>query len=121
MIKLFWTHLLTWIINAAQVEILLNGQESTASPAPETQPQLQENVFNGSMSNSTLPSDFTSIPAVSDEVDRCIVSGKIATQHQSARGCLPEQGFNMTDNSTWDMISLGLEEPLPDQNVIDEL
>lgn len=69
-----------------------------------------------------MSSNFPSIPAIPDDVERCISSGAIATQPQpTGREFLPETGFNMTGNSTWDMLSLGLEEPLPDQNVIDEL
>ncbi len=29
--------------------------------------------------------------------------------------------FNFEEASTWDMIALGLEEPLPDQEIIDEM
>lgn len=100
---------------------MLNGQEPTALPASQTQTQPQENAFDTSMPNSTLSPNFPSISAIPDEVERCIASGNVATQPQPSRGYLPEPGFNMTSNSTWDMISLGLEEPLPDQNVIDEL
>lgn len=100
---------------------MLNGQEPTALPASQTQPRSQENAFDAPMPNNTLSPGFHSIPVIPEEVERYIASGDIATQPQSGRGYLPEPGFNMTGNSTWDMISLGLEEPLPDQNVIDEL
>lgn len=33
----------------------------------------------------------------------------------------PEMNFNLDDNFSWEMIGLGLEEPLPQQEAIDEL
>lgn len=33
----------------------------------------------------------------------------------------PEMNFNLDDNFSWEMIGLGLEEPLPQQEAVDEL
>lgn len=39
--------------------------------------------------------------------------------HQLNQTCMPGQSF--TNEFQWEMIGLGLEEPLPTQDIIDEL
>ena len=105
----------------AQVEILLNGQEQTALPTHQTQsqPQPQENAFDAPIPNDIA--DISDMSALADDMGIPISPAEATGQPQPGQGFLPETGFSAAGDPAWEMLSLGLEEPLPAQTVIDEL
>jgi hypothetical protein len=111
--------LLTTISSIAQVETLLKGQE--ADPAPRiSPPEPHETSFNAPINEESilgLP-DISGlanhvnvpIPPVTNDLGQSQPSQMLFTGPTSA-----------PNDPSWDLISLGLEEPLPTQDVIDEL
>ncbi|KAJ5935424.1 hypothetical protein N7466_004971 [Penicillium verhagenii] len=108
----------------AQVETLLKGQDSDSAPRTSP-PQPQEHTFNGAFQDepglalpdlSILENDMGSaIPPVANSLDAS----------QPSQFNFPDTNINIPNNissdSQWNLISLGLEEPLPAPDVIDEL
>lgn len=45
----------------------------------------------------------------------------VTRQSQGSQNAAPTTNSNFDHESSWEVISLGLEEPLPTQDVIDEL
>ena len=105
-------------IYIAQVEILLNGQEQTAHQT-QSQSQPQENVFGAPIPNEIA--GISDMSALADDMGIPISPAEATGQPQPGQGYLPETGFNAAGDPAWEMLSLGLEEPLPAQAVIDEL
>lgn len=99
--------------------MLLNGQEPTALPAAQTLPP--ENAFSVVMPHNIDPTDIPEIPALDDDIGPLISPTETIGQPKPGQEYLPDAGFDAMDSSAWDMLSLGLEEPLPAQSVIDEL
>lgn len=99
---------------AAQVEMLLPN----AAPAAQTQPPTQEPVPSEPIiSNEASGAKTPEIPAfTTDDISASIPAVESTGQPPSDPQYMPETGY-----SAWDMISLGLEEPLPAQSVINEL
>ncbi|KAK5797763.1 hypothetical protein VI817_004054 [Penicillium citrinum] len=97
----------------AQVETLLKGQDG--DPIPRTSPpQPQENAFTAPLQDEsilTLPDISNLGPELGNTMPS---STNGATAAQSNQMLFPS-------DPQWDMIGLGLEEPLPTQDVIDEL
>ncbi|KAB8201632.1 fungal transcription factor regulatory middle homology region [Aspergillus parasiticus SU-1] len=96
----------------AQVETLLKTQEVNPSNS------------QGNGINVAAPQEFVSIPETvtfTNSIDAPMSSpeGEINNIQSSQTFLTP--GLDRTGNFGWDMISLGLEEPLPDREIIDEL
>ncbi|KAJ5983789.1 Transcription factor [Penicillium waksmanii] len=99
--------------SGAQVETLLKGQDG--DPVPRTSPpQPQENAFT-----APLPDDnILVLPEISGLGSD--LGNSIPSSANEATASQPNPMFFPSDPQ-WDMIGLGLEEPLPMQDVIDEL
>lgn len=97
----------------AQVETLLKGQDG--DPVPRTSPpQRQENAFT-----APLPDDnILVLPEISGL--GADLGNSIPSSTNEANASQPNPMLFPSDPQ-WDMIGLGLEEPLPMQDVIDEL
>jgi len=104
----------------AQVETLLKGQD--ADPAPRTSPrQPQDNPFSAPPQDESILSlpEFSSL---GNEVDNTLptsangmgTSQPSETLFQGAPPAFPS-------DPQWDLISLGVEEPLPAPDVVEEL
>ncbi|GAB1203987.1 hypothetical protein APSETT445_002635 [Aspergillus pseudonomiae] len=97
----------------AQVETLLKTQE--VNPSQNSQ---------GNSANIAAPKEFVGIPEAvpftnSIDAPRSSPEGEINNIQSNDTFLAP--GLDRTGNFGWDMISLGLEEPLPDREIIDEL
>ncbi|GMG36872.1 unnamed protein product [Aspergillus oryzae] len=100
-------------LEAWLVETLLKTQE--VNPSHNSQ---------GNGTNVAAPQEFVSIPETApftNSIDAPMSSpeGEINNIQSSQTFLTP--GLDRTGNFGWDMISLGLEEPLPDREIIDEL
>ncbi|KAL4892167.1 fungal-specific transcription factor domain-containing protein [Aspergillus ambiguus] len=95
----------------AQVETLLKTQEQ---PLPS-----QGNNFAAAPDDSTNLPDLPTLPNDIDEPPSPAATGAI-NPNQGTQMFLPP-AVDHTGTFGWDMISLGLEEPLPTREVIDEL
>ena len=118
-----------FVIWAAQVETLLKTQDPTEQPS-DTPAPVRVNFGQGTTAGRTVfPNsgndlDFTmddrdAIPDVVTPSDPFNV-----TASQSNLGRLDPQDaleFGADDVFSWELIGQGLEEPLPSQEVIDEL
>ena len=118
--------------NAAQVETQLKGKSKKGKPAAaERQPDIPEEVImqpsdpklnqpmppsnNVSMAGdpyANMPSAHSPYPVA----DPSAIPEAMATSNFA-----PEMNFTLDDNFSWEMIGLGLEEPMPEQEAIDEL
>jgi hypothetical protein len=101
------------VTGIAQVETLLKAQ---GPPAPIT----QENNLAATVSNNfTITSE---IPSFGDNVDHPLsppthISGEVLAS-QLFEPAVETKG---NESSGWEMTSLGIEEPLPSQQAVDEL
>ncbi|KAJ5454336.1 uncharacterized protein N7458_005292 [Penicillium daleae] len=101
----------------AQVETLLKGQET--DPAPRTSPpQPLETSFSAPINDDSI----LGLPDISN------LGNDIGSQMPPSTTGLGSSNPTMfagptipPNDPSWDLISLGLEEPLPTQDVIDEL
>lgn len=85
-----------------------------AAPMSQAQLQPQEsNAFDAPMSDDVPSAEIPDIPVLADDMGP---SSETTGQPQPDQHYMPETGY-----SAWDMLSLGLEEPLPAQSVINEL
>lgn len=85
-----------------------------AVPTSQTQLQPQEsNASDAPMADNVPSVEMPAIPELADDMGP---SSETTGQPQSDQQRMPETGY-----SAWDMLSLGLEEPLPAQSVINEL
>ncbi|CAG7927163.1 unnamed protein product [Penicillium olsonii] len=110
----------------AQVETLLKGQDPDPNQRPSP-PQPLDNAFTAPISDESM----LALPDLSDLGELGGFGGNMDTSFQAQtapsagqQGQLlfpPPQHTTTSGNSQWDLISLGLEEPLPSQDVIDEL
>lgn len=122
--EIFLIDLLLWI---AQVETLLRSQdpESIRNPAIQPQSQLQQHQ-NAFANANTVPNDpiqgMPNVPMLPNDIDSQIQSlAQTFGQPQSDQPGLPGADLGYNGEFPWEMVSLGLEEPLPAQDVIDEL
>jgi hypothetical protein len=102
----------------AQFETLMRSQECDST---QRSAQTQENA-----TDITTPTEsnteMANISALPD--DRAASISSLAGtfgQSQPTQAYLPGAGLYHSDRCNWDMISLGLEEPLPSPDIIDEL
>ncbi|ROW11056.1 hypothetical protein VMCG_01094 [Cytospora schulzeri] len=110
-----------------QVETLLKTQEPTAAPKTvvndtpsitvQADPKISDNA-------TTTPSFTVSDPSINlatdRDMDRWHFNGNTSPQPQAAADAFDFSSLPMQNNFTWEMIGLGLEEPLPPQESIDE-
>ncbi|KAI1325259.1 fungal-specific transcription factor [Xylariaceae sp. FL0255] len=117
-----------------QVEELLKTQEPNTSTSPET---AKAPAFEQIRNQPTVPTNFNvanpPIPMASDrdmDSNRWRLNGESPQGQGNNNNNLEDFGFtsnlamnmgNMDPSFTWEMIGLGLEEPLPPQETIDEL
>ncbi|KAF7118203.1 hypothetical protein CNMCM5793_007604 [Aspergillus hiratsukae] len=98
----------------AQVENLLKTQEPSAT-------QTQENHSHIPVSNENEMTMLPDVPFLATDLSSSLSPPQPIVEHQALpQGYLPS-GLNAGGNFGWDMLGLGLEEPLPTQDVIDEL
>ncbi|KAI1075058.1 fungal-specific transcription factor [Whalleya microplaca] len=115
-----------------QVETLLNkSQDPPANVSPD--PAKTSNVPREQTRNQQVPAATTSftvanpsIAIASDrDADRWRFNGESPQTSNlddfNFTGNMSSMGMNMDPSFTWEMIGLGLEEPLPPQETIDEL
>ncbi|KUL91261.1 hypothetical protein ZTR_01741 [Talaromyces verruculosus] len=101
----------------AQVEILLKNQE----------PENSWNETNrNAPPNPSMPSAASNpLSGVGDLLNFVNASTSqipdVTRQPQGSQNAAPTTNSNFDPESSWEVISLGLEEPLPTQDVIDEL
>ena len=107
---------------SAQVETLLKGQdpEPTQRTSP---PQPLENAFTAPIADESilnLPdlSGLGGLEGIGENMDNSYSTSTAPSAGMLFPSPPTTQGGG---NSQWDLISLGLEEPLPSQDVIDEL
>ncbi|KAL2837912.1 fungal-specific transcription factor domain-containing protein [Aspergillus pseudoustus] len=95
----------------AQVETLLKTQEPSAT-------QTQAPNFSVPLPNETI--DMTDMHAIGTSMNKSTspIENPQATGPPST---FTPEGVDVTNTFGWDMISLGLEEPLPAREVMDEL
>jgi hypothetical protein len=103
----------------AQVETLLKTQEPEG--LRNSTAQQQNNAFTAPTPNDLLQS-MPDISPLSNGIDNPMESlpGTFG-QLQQGETALPDADLGLNNEFSWEMISLGLEEPLPAQDVIDEL
>ncbi|OTB03071.1 hypothetical protein M426DRAFT_187096 [Hypoxylon sp. CI-4A] len=115
-----------------QVETLLNKtQEPTFPAAPDTTKTPTVTFEQNRNQPSTSASNFNvTNPSIGITNDRDMDRWRFNGESPQAGGGLEDFNFNanlpmnlggMDNNFTWEMIGLGLEEPLPPQETIDEL
>ncbi|PKS07875.1 hypothetical protein jhhlp_006483 [Lomentospora prolificans] len=113
-----------------QVETLLKTQEPNASLADPSKsiPIPLENVVGRTQPPGPSPNFAVTNPTVpmnERDMDRWQFNGespRTATVDEfNFNSAVPMNMNNMNGNFTWEMIGLGLEEPLPTQDTIDEL
>ena len=102
--------------NIEQVETLLGTRDPVESPQPVAsvlQDGSQANTFsevpNISLADAsavTMPDMMTTTPGYADP---------------SMGNMMNDFGLNTSDEFSWEMIGLGLEEPLPNQDIVDEM
>ncbi|CAI7672461.1 unnamed protein product [Penicillium discolor] len=110
----------------AQVETLLKGQDP--EPIRRTSPpQPLENAFTAPIADESildLPdlADLGGLGGIGGNMDTSYSTSTAPSAGHSNQMLFPPPPTTQGGgNSQWDLISLGLEEPLPAQDVIDEL
>ena len=106
----------------AQVETLLQSQESNVT---QTDPaETQEGVRVSPLPNEdALPDmlDMTDLPILDGIENSMLPLPETTDPLQLGQTPMPGQEFSTTGGFQWEMIGLGLEESLPNQDIIDEL
>jgi hypothetical protein len=98
----------------AQVENLLRTQEPSAA-------QSQENHNHIPVSNENEMTSLPDVPLLAADLSTSLSPPQPIVEQQAVSQAYLPSGLNTEGNFGWDMLSLGLEEPLPTQDVIDEL
>ncbi|EAW10646.1 putative C6 transcription factor Prf [Aspergillus clavatus NRRL 1] len=98
----------------AQVENLLRTQEPNTTQPPETHTDVPSSIDN----EMTIIPD---IPSLANEMSNSLSPPQPIIDHQASSQLYLPSDLNTASSFGWDMLSLGLEEPLPTQDVIDEL
>lgn len=102
-----------------QVETLLKTQDP-----PEPRRNSQENERNASPTTSRAQPKFGNVapqPATTQDASPIIQSTPTATSSDVFSFPNTSAELSMPDPFPWEVIGMGLEEPLPTQDVIDEL
>ncbi|KAL1857266.1 hypothetical protein Plec18170_003385 [Paecilomyces lecythidis] len=105
----------------AQVETLLKSQDPEPSRPSAPNPQPSSTFNDASISNDPMRG-MPDLSMLSDNIANSMPSlaGPFG-QTQSDPAGLAAESMGFSGDFSWEMISLGLEEPLPTQDVIDEL
>jgi hypothetical protein len=111
---------LTVIDELAQVETLLKGQD--AEPASRTSPpQPLDNPFSAPLQDDSM----LSLPELSglgnDPGNAMPTTEDGMGTSQPSQTLYPSAPPSFPTDPQWDLISLGVEEPLPTQDVVEEL
>ncbi|CAL5874636.1 uncharacterized protein PFLUO_LOCUS8933 [Penicillium psychrofluorescens] len=102
----------------AQVETLLKGQDPDTTQ--RALPQSHDNAFSATLTEESILS-LPDISGLAEEMDGPMPTANAAPTSQSGQIFFPCSQQSTPNDPSWDLISLGLEEPLPTQDVIDEL
>jgi hypothetical protein len=107
---------------SAQVETLLKGQD----PEPNQRtspPQMLDNAFNAPITDESMLAlpDMSDFGGLGGDMDNSFQTSIAPGACQPSQTLFPSPHTAQDGNTQWDLISLGLEEPLPSQDVIDEL
>lgn len=106
-------------IRSAQVETLLKTQDSV-----EKEDDEPNNASDSSKSVPIISTTQIPVPSpVEDSIPNPLPEiSPDANMMDPSLDFMQDQIFNMpTSDFSWEMISLGVEEPLPDPEVLDEL
>lgn len=119
---------LTRIGPLEQVETLLKTQDPPAAPKPTVQVAAPPTVNSDPKVNDSLstPNNLTvNDPSISlttgGDMDQWNFNGDHSPQPPQPADTFDFNAIPMQNSFTWEMIGLGLEEPLPPQESIDEL
>ncbi|GAD99366.1 hypothetical protein PVAR5_8081 [Paecilomyces variotii No. 5] len=105
----------------AQVETLLKSQDPEPPRPSAPNPQPSSTFNDASISNDPMRG-MPDLSMLSDNIANSMPSlGGPFGQSQSDPAGLAGDSMGFNSDFSWEMISLGLEEPLPAQDVIDEL
>lgn len=113
---------LTVMVVLAQVETLLKGQDADLAPRTSPpQPQPQDNPFSAPLQDESMLS-LPDISGLGNDIGTAMppsangmgTSQPGETLFQGAPPTFPS-------DPQWDVISLGVEEPLPTPDVVEEL
>lgn len=100
----------------------MKKQEPDVIAQPATRPQ--DALYDMPMSNEAMNVGMTDIPSFPDELDDSTppLAARFG-QPQPETTYLPGAGLNYSSGDTfgYEMVAMGLEEPLPPQDVIDDL
>ncbi|KAJ5305042.1 Exosome complex exonuclease dis3 [Penicillium atrosanguineum] len=104
----------------AQVETLLKGQD--AEPAPRTSPpQPMDNPFSAPLQDDSILS-LPDLSGLENELGNAMpATGDEMGASQPSQMMYPSAGSSFPADTQWDLVSLGLEEPLPPPDVVEEL
>jgi len=106
--------------STAQVETQLKNDSGSPPAAPSTQsPAMPTNINQSATS-------YIAYEAASMNVDMAMpMDGLLTTANNFAASpsanIIPDIDLAIDENFSWEMIGLGLEEPLPTQDAVDEL
>jgi hypothetical protein len=98
------------------VETLLETRESNGNSGPRPPDPIRA---------ASQQQNYSEVPSLRlPESENNPVSGMISPPSfvdPSLGSMIPEIGLGVSDDFSWEMIGLGLEEPLPSQDVIDDM
>jgi hypothetical protein len=117
--SLMFLHVIFFFSFIAQVETLLRNQEPEIIRNPTS--QQQSSAFTSSTSNDPVQAIPEFSPLSSNFENPAEPLGGTFGQPKHGEPILPSADLGFNDECSFEMISLGLEEPLPTQDVIDEL
>jgi hypothetical protein len=112
--------LILTVISTAQVETLLKAQDPDTTQRALPVPQSHDNAFSAPPNEESLLS-LPDISGLAAEMDGPMPTSNAASTSQLGQMFPPLPQPGIPNDPSWDLISLGLEEPLPTQDVIDEL
>ncbi|RMZ87643.1 hypothetical protein DV736_g5132, partial [Chaetothyriales sp. CBS 134916] len=101
-----------------QVENLLETRDAPAASSAIQHPLADgdESVPIAQDDELRMPASHVALPASN------LMEGVVQDPFiDPSLGSLPDFGLSTSDNFSWEMIGLGLEEPLPNQDIIDDL
>ena len=104
---------------SAQVETLLKGQESDSAQRT-TPPQPQNNAFTAPFNDESILA-LPEISGLVNDIGSTVPSSANGMGSSQPNQTLFQGATPFPSDPQWDLISLGLEEPLPAPDVIDEL
>jgi len=84
---------------------------------------MLENAFTAPITDESILAlpDMSDLGGLGGHMDNSFQASTAPGAGQPSQTLFPPPHTTQDGNSQWDLISLGLEEPLPSQDVIDEL